>query len=152
MNIESIESFFEPYIRVFGQQWNGHLDYANKMFAEVFACPVDGMIGVAFYAVDRQEFPNQMQIVDDTFEKLKEQFPQAYWSELTTRPFIDLIHSPDVIIVIKPYSPECWTEEQGIADANDTVGWHFSDTMPEEWKQRFDASAKQNFCNRKKII
>jgi hypothetical protein len=134
MSGEQIDANFEPYARTFGQHWNGHLDKSDKMFAEVFAYPINGMIGVAFYAVDRQEFPELMQIVDDSFKKLQEQFPNAAWSQLHDgQEFIEVLKN--VVIIIKPDVHCYWEDRMGGRDADDTVAHHFTKTMPEEWKR-----------------
>jgi hypothetical protein len=133
MDNEQLESNFEPYIRAFVQRWNAYLERENKMFAEVFARPIDGMIGVAFYAVDRQEFSMLMQVVDDSFEKIQKQFPKAEWSQLgNCYPFIEVLSN--VIVVIKPNIRHYWGESMGRDDADTTIGQHFVNTMPEEWK------------------
>jgi hypothetical protein len=104
------------------------------MFAEVFAHPVDGMIGVAFYAVDRQKFPTRMHVVDESFEKLRKQFPKAAWTQLSNGyPFIDVLNN--VVIVIKPNRCDYWGENAGCDDADNTIGQHFVATIPEEWKR-----------------
>jgi hypothetical protein len=134
MNSKQIENDFEPYVRAFEQHWNAHLERKNKMFAEVFAHPVDGMIGVAFYAVDRQKFSTRMQIVDDSFKKLRKQFPNAAWNQLVNNcPFIDVLNN--VVIVIKPNNRDYWRENVGRDDADNTIGQHFTSTTPEEWKR-----------------
>jgi hypothetical protein len=134
MNNVQIKDNFEPYVRVFEQRWNAHLERENKMFAEVFSRPVDGMICVAFYAVDRQKFPTRMKIIDDSFEPLKKQFPKIAWSQLNNGyPFIDMLNN--VIVIIKPNIRYHWGEQTGCEDADETIGRNFVATMPDEWKQ-----------------
>jgi hypothetical protein len=133
MNNEQIENNFEPYIKAFEQRWNAFLDRENWLFAEIYSQPVEGMIGVAFYAVNRQKYPTPMQIVNESFEKLRELFPNALWSQMVSgSSFIEVLEN--VIIVIKPNSRHCWGEKSGLDDADDTIGRHFVATMPEEWK------------------
>ncbi|MDR2170683.1 MAG: hypothetical protein LBP59_11115 [Planctomycetaceae bacterium] len=136
MNDEFIMHNFEPYVRVFGQRWNAYLERENKLFAEIYARPVDGMIGVAFYVVKRQTFPDRMRIINDSFEKLKEDFPESelHQQNINHNSFVEVLEN--VIIVIKPNNRHCWGEEQGIVDADETIGIHFVTTIPEEWKNK----------------
>ncbi|MDR2762358.1 MAG: hypothetical protein LBB88_07135 [Planctomycetaceae bacterium] len=135
MTGKNIERNFEPYICLFERHWNTYLERETKLFAEVYSKTVNGMIGVAFYVVNRLEFPDKMQIINDSFEKLKIDFPDVSWSQITVGfQFIDI--TDKIIIVIKPDSHHCWGKEQSTIDADETIGRHFVDTMPEEWKYK----------------
>ncbi|MDR3199588.1 MAG: hypothetical protein LBU34_17100 [Planctomycetaceae bacterium] len=126
-----VEKCFEPYIRTFEQLWNAYLKPENKLFAEVYSLPVDGMIGIAFYVVDRKEFPDRLQVIEQPYTNLQDQFSnlKLTWLE-KGKLFVETLDK--VIIVIKPVIQDFWSEKLAEIDANGTIGEHFFNTMPEE--------------------
>jgi hypothetical protein len=136
MDGADIEKNFEPYVRVFEQRWNAFIERENRFFAEIYAQPINGRIGVAFYAVTRQNFPGRMRVIDDSFDALKEDLPGLAWSHSQQwYPVITVLLN--MLIIIKPNDRQFWGEEQGIEDADDSIWIWFDNTMPEEWKIKF---------------
>jgi hypothetical protein len=127
-----VEKCFEPYIRTFEQLWNTYLKPENKLFAEVYSLPVGGMIGIAFYVVDRKEFPDRLQVIKQPYTNLQDQFPnlKLLWAE-KGKPLVEILD--EVIVVIKPVTQDFWSEKLAEIDANGTIGEHLFNTMPEEW-------------------
>jgi len=133
-DLSEVEDLFEPYIRQFTQRWNAFLEREDKLFAEIYALSEGGMMGVAFFIVKREGNPDRLRVIEESWEAMRCRFPKATWFDVIHgQSFLELLN--EVVIIVKPNARCYWTEKEGEMNADDTIGQHFADTIPEGWKK-----------------
>jgi len=123
-----IEEYLEPYVRAFCQTWNTCLPDDEKIFADIFTSPVNGMLGILLYIVKRSDVPTpRMRLVHDSFCNESSGILESVLSRIVGgTQFSDVIDN--LIIVVKPDSRAYWLEGFGEMDAAATLSIQFDKT------------------------